>query len=84
MQITQEIFNAAFNNGSVSYPGDCEKIVAVASSRLGLVMTPKQAEEVWGRWSGQACASWLSSFDDDEVVQAIESFVRARIESLLS
>jgi len=84
MKITQELFNAAFNNGGVGYPQDCEQIANLAANRLGLNITPKQAEEIWGWWSGEACASWLFVGDDDEVVRAITAFVEYRLGSLLN
>lgn len=83
MKITQELFNAAFNNGSVSSPLDCEQIANLAANRLGLDITSKQAEEIWEWWSGRACAGWLYVNDDDEVVRAITAFVEYRLGSLL-
>lgn len=79
MKIDQVTFEYAFSAGKVERPSDCERIVRVAARRLGITMTLRQAEEVWEAWSSAACAGWLILQDEDEIVRAIESFVKNRI-----
>jgi hypothetical protein len=82
MTITQELFDAAFNSGAVRYPDECALIVSTVLLRLGIKITPRQAEEVWDTWSSRMDASWLGVCysDEDEILAAVNWFVRGRLE----
>lgn len=86
MNINQEVFNAALGCVSTPHGADCDRIISVGRNAMGIVMTPMQAQTIWQWWSDQMCASWLAAdaYTQDEIVAAIESFVRARLESILT
>lgn len=77
MQLTQALFDAAFVSVEVEYLADCERVVRVGKERFGISMTLHQAEVIWDWRSDNACASWLmtDAYSDDEIADAIESFV---------
>ncbi len=79
MDVNQYTFDAAYNNGSVMYPSDCERIRTVAGN-MGINITPMQAQEVWERHSGVRSAQWLHLQDDEEIKEAIHGFICARLE----
>ncbi len=80
MEANQYTFDAAFNNGPVNYPADCDRIRKVGAG-MGIRMTQRQADEVWEWYSGCRSAQWLSLQDDDEIREAITDFINFRLKS---
>jgi hypothetical protein len=87
VKITQELLNTALNNGGIPerYARDCDIICYVVRERMGLDLSPSQASRIWDSHSSHLCASWLIVREDDpeEIVSAVERFVRTQLESLL-
>lgn len=77
--LTPGLLKAAFENGPVARPEDCEQIVRIAWRKLYLWMNQWQAQEVWLHYSGTRDAQWITTINEDTVTQAIQEFVRYRL-----
>lgn len=79
MILDQRLFDAAFDNGSVGRPDDCQRICQVVFTEWGINITPFQAQEVWDAHSDMMDAGWLGISNDDEIKDAIREFVGRRL-----
>ena len=81
MIYNQQTFDLAMISGEVRYPEDCALIVRIAKEKLGIVMTPMQAQIVWKYWSDTHCAGWLivDSYDMESIIDAIKSFIDTKL-----
>lgn len=66
-----------------SFLADCERIVAYAKKEMGINMTEAEAYIVWDHYSTSMCAGWLCILKDDCINEAIELFVKEKLENLI-
>lgn len=74
--MTQGELNSALN--AVEPREDCERIANVVASRLGLFLDLRGAFEIWSWHSDGYAASWMGIRDDEEIVEAVERYVKSR------
>ncbi len=75
--MTQEQLDAAFHSRAfIDRPADCQKICDIVRAKLGLTMSPLQAQTFWQWRSDRASAGWLivDTYSEDDIVMYLEWF----------
>lgn len=75
----QDDLDRAFNREEdIRYLSDCERIVQVARDN-SLSLTVSQAQTIWEAYSDMSAAGWLMLGEDDEIMNAINWYIRGRL-----
>lgn len=65
----------------VNYPADCRRLVKIAFNN-GVLITLKEAEDIWHDVSERSAAGWLILYrEDNDVWNSMEPYVKQRIEN---
>jgi len=77
VQLTQELFDAAWNRFHPAYEDDAHKFRQHAET-LGIKMDTRQAWAIWKYYSASMCATWIT-YEPERVEKALQIYITDKL-----